>query len=274
MKVENMKDIVVVVTGAGSGIGRETALECARRSAALALCDIDENGLGRTAGDARALGVDVIARRVDVADEASVMAFATDVHTRHDAVDVLVNNAGIGVVASFLETTTEDWERLVAINVMGVVNGCRHFVPAMVERGRGGHVVNVSSAAGFSANPALCAYSATKFAVFGLSEALRIELRPHGIGVSAVCPGIINTAITANSPVRGADAEARSERLSRLYARRNYGPERVARQILRGIGRDRAVVPVAPEAHALYALTRACPPLARRVAGRLAASAR
>src|SRR6202011_1063376 len=104
------------------------------------------------------------------------------------------------------------------LNVMGVVHGCHLFLPQMVKRGRGGHVVNLSSAAGFFANPALSAYTATKFAVLGLSEALRVELRPHGIGVTAVCPGLINTPITSNSRMRGpsADEESRA-RLVRIY---------------------------------------------------------
>jgi NAD(P)-dependent dehydrogenase (short-subunit alcohol dehydrogenase family) len=189
------------------------------------------------------------------------------------AVDLLINNAGVGLGAGFLDTELEDWDWIVGINVLGVVHGCRFFVPRMVERGAGGHVVNVSSMAGFFASPSLAAYSTTKFAVLGLSEALREELRPYGIGVTAICPGMINTPITRNAPARGSLADpAARERVVALYRRRNYGPERVARNILRAVERDRTVAPVAPEAWIGYALKRISPRLAGWAARRLAAA--
>ena len=154
---------------------------------------------------------------------------------------------------------------------MGVVHGCDAFLPTMVQSGRGSHVVNLSSAAGLLANPQLTAYSATKFAVFGLSEALRMELKPHGIGVTAVCPGIINTAITHTSPIRGGgDVGERRQRLASTYAKRGYTAKRVACNILRAVDRNRAVAPIAAEAHVMYGLSRAVPPLARWIAARLA----
>ena len=201
--VERMEGRLALVTGAGSGIGRETALLCARRGANLALCDVNEDGLAATEAEAVRLGSEVMTGLVDVGDRAQMQAFADSVHERAEAVDLLVNNAGVGVGARFLETPLEDWDWILPINLMGVVHGCHMFVPAMVERGRGGHVVNLSSAAGYFPNPTLAAYSSTKFAVLGLSEALRIELRPHGVGVTAVCPGLINTPITRTSRLRG-----------------------------------------------------------------------
>jgi len=275
MEVERLDGRMVLVTGAGSGIGRETALLCSARGADLALCDRDEIGLAQTEAAARGQGRDVLAMRVDVGDRAQMQAFADAVHERVDAVDLLVNNAGVGLGASFLDTTLEDWDWILPINVMGVVHGCHLFIPRMVQHGRGGHVVNLSSAAGFFPNPGLAAYSATKFAVLGLSEALRIELRPHGIGVTAVCPGLINTPITRTSPARGTMAdEARRERIVRLYERRNYGPDRVAERILRAVSRNSPVMPVTAEAWTMYVLTRACPPLARAVARALDAATR
>jgi NAD(P)-dependent dehydrogenase (short-subunit alcohol dehydrogenase family) len=265
MDVARMDGKLVLVTGAGSGIGRETALLCARRGANLAICDIDEAGLAATEAEARSLGCEVLARSIDVADRAQMRALADAVHEHAAAVDVLVNNAGVGLGASFLETPLEDWDWIMQINVMGVVNGCRMFVPAMVDRGRGGHVVNLSSAAGYFPNPSLAAYSATKFAVLGLSEALRVELRPSGIGVTAVCPGLINTPITRSSRLRGS-VETQRERIVRLYERRNYGPERVARRILDAVQRDLAVMPVTAEAWGMWWLARFAPSLARGVA--------
>jgi NAD(P)-dependent dehydrogenase (short-subunit alcohol dehydrogenase family) len=267
----NLDGNVVVVTGAGSGIGRETALLCARRGATLAICDVDEAGLEQTAAGVRALGRDVLAERVDVADAERMRQFAAAVHERFDGVDLLVNNAGIGVLAKFLETEPVDWERQISINLMGVVHGCQSFLPRMVQRARGGHVVNVSSQAGFQANPALAAYSTTKFAVFGLSEALRIELRAHQIGVTVVCPGVVNTSIIRTGTIRGDHAHERQDKLVRLYTRRGYGPEKVAVRILQAVQRNRAVAPITPEAHIGYLLTRIAPPIARWVSAKLSA---
>ena len=209
MDVTNLSGKTVLVTGAASGIGKETALAFARRGAALVICDLNEAGLGETAALVRSMGRDVIARRVDVANRDDVREFAAAVHAQVDAVDILMNNAGVGLGAGFLDTSLDDWEWIVGINLKGVIHGCHFFIPPMVargrERGRGGHVINVASAAAFVASEALTAYSTTKYAVFGLSEALRDELQRHRIGVTAVCPGIINTPITASSPLRGAN---------------------------------------------------------------------
>jgi NAD(P)-dependent dehydrogenase (short-subunit alcohol dehydrogenase family) len=249
-----------LVTGAASGIGRETALAFARAGADLIICDVNERGLEETAAAIRALGRPVLARRVDVSRAEEMRAFAAAVHREREAVDVLMNNAGVGLGAGFVDTSLEDWEWIVAINLWGVVHGCHFFVPPMVARRRGGHVVNVSSAAGYLATAQLAAYSTTKFAVFGLSEALRDELAPHGIGVTTVCPGIINTPITTSARMRGASAtsEARAA-LIEMYRRRNYGPERVAANILKAVARNRAVAPVSAEAWLIYVLKRLAP---------------
>lgn len=264
MDVRTLTDRWALVTGAGSGIGQATALAFAERGAHLVICDIDEAGLAATAERLRGLGAEVLSERVDVADAEAMERFAERVHARIPAVDLLMNNAGIGIGARFLETPLDQWQRIVSINLMGVVHGNRCFVPRMIERGRGGHVVNVASAAGFMATQLLAAYSATKFAVVGLSEALREEFAPHGIGVTALCPGLIDTPITRNTQMFGvADSEASRDRLAEGYRRRGYGPERVAAGVLRAIQRNRAVAPVAPEAWAMYWLKRFAPGLSR-----------
>ena len=267
MDTSDLHGRTAVVTGAGSGIGRETALLCAQRGADLAICDVDDDGLAETERRARALGREVVARHVDVADREQFRAFADAV----PAVDLLVNNAGVGLAADFAETPLEDWDWIVSINFMGVVHGCHFFLPKMRA---GAHIANVSSMAGYQPSPGLGAYSATKFAVLGLSVAMREELRPHGIGVTAICPGIINTPITRNARARGkSDDEAVRARLVSMYERRNYGPDRVARNILKAVERNRSVAPVAPEAWFAYGLKRASPRLAGWVARRIAAAA-
>jgi NAD(P)-dependent dehydrogenase (short-subunit alcohol dehydrogenase family) len=260
--VRSLTGKTVLITGAGSGIGRETALACARRGAHLALCDLDAAGLAETEGLVRALGGEVrtLTQRVDVASAEEVRAFADAVHRATPAVDLLVNNAGVGLGGGLLDTPLEDWRWIVDINLLGVVHGCHFFVPRMVERGAGGHVVNVASAAAYLPSELLSAYTATKYAVLGLSESLHIELHRRGIGVTAICPGIINTGITRTARLRGpAAVTGAREAMVAGYQRRNYGPERVAKNLLRAVQRNRVVAPVTIEASCGYYLKRLAP---------------
>ena len=271
MDVRDLHGRTALVTGAASGIGRATALLCARRGASLVICDVDEAHLAEAVREIRALGRDVLARRVDVGSRTEMEAFAADVHRDCGAVDLLVNNAGVGLGALFLETSLEDWEWIARINLFGVIHGCHFFVPEMVGRGRGGHVVNVASAAAYAPLPAQSAYAATKFAVLGLSEALRAELAPFGIGVTAVCPGFIDTPIVESSRLRGVAAEPENRRRTlAFYRRRNYAPERVARNLLKAVQRSRTVAPISPEAWGMYYGMRAVPGLLRWANRRLA----
>lgn len=270
MDVRDLTGRWVVVTGAASGIGRASALAFADRGANLALCDLDEAGVEATASTARERGGEVIAQRADVASAESMSAFADVVHGRVQAVDILMNNAGVAIGARFQDTPLEDWRWILDINVMGVVHGCHAFLPRMVSRGTGGHVVNVASAAGFFAAQHLAAYSATKFAVVGLSEAMRDELKPEGIGVTAICPGIINTPITRAARLHGkTNTGAFRDQMVSGYEKRNYGPERVAAGVLNAVQRNRAVAPITPEAWAMYYTKRFVPGLAGWLSARI-----
>jgi len=266
MDLTTLSGKTVLVTGAASGIGLETALAFARRGADLILCDLDEAGLTNAADRIEALGCSAYTRRVDVSSEEEMRAFANDVHDRVEAVDILMNNAGVAIGGPFLSTSLEDWNWILGINTMGVVHGCHLFIPKMVQRGKGGHVINVSSAAGYSANSVLAAYNATKFSVLGLSEALWEELHPHGIGVTVVCPGLIDTPITRNTRLVGEmDKPEKREDMVQSYQKRGYLPDRVARNILKAVEKDRLVAPISPEAWALYYLKRFAPWLLRRI---------
>ena len=271
MDVRDLHGRSALVTGAASGIGRATALACARRGASLVLCDVDAAGLADVEQEIRALGRDVLARRVDVGSPTEMEAFAAEVHREREAVDLLVNNAGVGLGGLFLESSLEDWEWIARINLFGVIHGCHFFVPEMVRRGRGGHVVNVASAAAYAPLPAQSAYAATKFAVVGLSECLRAELAPFGIGVTAVCPGFIDTPIVEHSRLRGVAAEPENRRRTRaFYRRRGYRPERVARNLLKAVQRGRALAPISAEAWGMYYASRIAPGLLRWVNAKLA----
>lgn len=248
----------VLITGAGSGIGKATALQLAECGAMLILSDLNRESLQQTADEARRLGASAVDTHiVDVSDWDDMQAMAGKVRKQHGALDILVNNAGVGMAGDFLSTTIEDWRWVLGINVMGVVHGCKLFAPDMVANGRG-HIVNLASAAGYYAAPDMTAYSASKHAVMGLSEALRAEMSERGVGVSAICPGVINTGIVASSRMRGATEQAQ-EKLVNFYRKRNYGPELVAEAILGAIQHNRAVVPVSPEAWVLYGAKRFTP---------------
>jgi NAD(P)-dependent dehydrogenase (short-subunit alcohol dehydrogenase family)/pimeloyl-ACP methyl ester carboxylesterase len=260
---------VVVVTGAGAGIGRQTALAFAERGATVVAVDIDGTAAARTALLCGDLGAPASHHEVDVGDAGAMEALTKLVERDHGGADVMVNNAGIGMAGGVLTTTVDDWERILRVNLWGVIHGSRLFAQQMVTRGEGGHIVNVASAAAFTPSRSYPAYATTKAAVLMLSECLRAELADQRIGVTAICPGIVNTGIVTATRFVGAsrDDEKRLQaRTQRLYNLRGFGPDRVADAIVRAVGHDRALVPVAAEAHLSRALSRLSPGLARRVA--------
>ena len=268
MDVKNLIGRVGVVTGAGSGIGRATALALAERGADLAICDIDEGGLKATADRARGTGRQVLEMRVDVANAEEMRAFADRTFAELRRVDVLVNNAGIGIGGEFVHVPLQEWDTILGVNLKGVVHGCTFFTPRMIEADHPSHIVNVASMAGYFAAPGMSAYCATKYAVVGFSECLRLELQASGIGVTAICPGIINTPIVRTGRIYGPLAtDENRERGVALYEKRGYGPERVAKNILRAIQRNRAVAPVSPEAWIGYYVKRLFPGFTRWLSG-------
>lgn len=261
---------LVLVTGAASGIGRATALAFAEAGARIVAVDRDADGAARTAGTARLIGAPAAwGEAVDVGDEAAMEKLAARVASEYGTVDVLVNNAGIGLSGPFLETTAEEWKKVLDVNLWGVIHGCRFFGKQMADRGQGGHIVNTASAAAFQPSRALPAYSTSKAAVLMLSECLRAELAGKAIGVSAICPGIVDTGITGTARFTGVDAAEQDrlrKRAAKLYGRRGYPPEKVADAILRAVVRNQAVVRVTPEARGLRLLSRLSPGALRSLA--------
>ncbi|MFD3676019.1 SDR family oxidoreductase [Streptomyces sp. NPDC058613] len=254
---------LVLVTGAASGIGRATAFAFAEAGARVVAVDRDGGGATRTAEMARLVGApEAWGECVDVSDEQAMEKLAAKVAAEYGIVDVLVNNAGIGLSGAFLDTSAEDWKRVLDVNLWGVIHGCRIFGRQMAERGQGGHIVNTASAAAYLPSKTLPAYSTSKAAVLMLSECLRAELAAKSIGVSAICPGIVNTNITATSRFAGVDEaeeKRRQERSSRLYGLRNFPPEKVADAILRAVVHNEAVVPVTPESKGALWMSRFAP---------------
>jgi NAD(P)-dependent dehydrogenase (short-subunit alcohol dehydrogenase family) len=272
--MKNFNDKNVLITGAGSGIGQQTALAFAKLGANLWLADLNEEGNQETATQIQALGGRASTFRCDVADPESVEQLALAVHREIEAVDVLINNAGIGASGRFLDTKLASWKKVMDVNLMGVVHGCHYFLPNMVEvakadKSRAGHVVNLSSLAGYVAAAEMSIYATSKFAVFGFSESLRSDMKAHGIGVSAICPGIINTPIVANTLVEGALAEDKEahEKVIEFYKKRNYSPAQVADRIVAAVKKNRGVQPVSPESWVMYYAKRFLPGIVAMLGG-------
>lgn len=258
------QDKLVVITGAGSGIGRATARAFAAHGAEVVCADLDPDAAARTAEDiGKDFGRTAHAEQVDVADVAQMEAFARNIRERHGVADVVVNNAGIAVSGPFLEHSLDDWRRTIDVNLWGVIHGCRLFAQQMVERGEGGHIVNIASLAAFAPSRDLPAYSTSKAAVKMLGDCLRADLAGEGIGVSTICPGFVSTGIARNATYVGDDMREMAER---GLERRGYPPERVAAHILRAVHLNQAVVPVNLEGHLGYALSRISPGAMRGLA--------
>jgi NAD(P)-dependent dehydrogenase (short-subunit alcohol dehydrogenase family) len=230
-----------VVTGAGSGIGRSIALLLAQRGTRVYISDVDEQRTEAVARELREAGGEASTHTVDVTDADAMVRFADTVFL-DGPLDLLFNNAGIGMAGALVDTTLEDWRRLIDVNLMGVVHGLNAFLPRLLAQGRPARIVNTASMAGLVPAAGLAAYSATKAAVVALTEALEIELIDSTVRVSALCPGIIDTAIVSATTMRG-DWAARRARTVEIYAKRGTSPDTVARQALTAVRRGRRIVP-------------------------------
>jgi NAD(P)-dependent dehydrogenase (short-subunit alcohol dehydrogenase family) len=251
--MRDLKDKVVVITGAASGIGLEMARAFAKEGAKLALADINSSGLDVVKKEMESPGLRVYTQVVDVSKKEQVRDFCEKVYQGFGRVDVLCNNAGIGWVGKFEDMSLEDWEKIMAINLWGVIYGCHYFYPCMIRQGGGGHIVNTASGAGLVPLPIMTAYCSTKFAVQGFSETLRAEAALNGIGVTVVCPGLIKTNITVTGKMFSTTAHASPDefmkKIDRFYAKRNYTPDRVANKVVKAVKKNKAVLLVAPETY-------------------------
>lgn len=181
----------IMITGAGSGLGREIALRWAREGSRLALADLNESALAETLALVREAGGDGFTRRCDVRDYSQLAALAETCEERFDGIDVIVNNAGVASGGFFEDLSLEDWDWQISINLMGVVKGCKAFLP-MLCRSRG-RIINIASMAAVMQGPAMANYNVAKAGVVALSESLLIELRQKGVGVHVVCPAFFQT---------------------------------------------------------------------------------
>jgi NAD(P)-dependent dehydrogenase (short-subunit alcohol dehydrogenase family) len=266
-----MKDLrgkVVVITGAGSGIGRATALRFARAGARLHLVDIAAEGLTTACAEAEAFGARATPHQLDCADAAAMERLAAAIYAEPEGrVDVLHNNAGACLGGPIESISLEDWRWIVDVNLWTVVHGVRSFVPRMIAQGGGGHLVNTASMAGLIGLPFVAPYCATKFAVMGLSESLAAELTRHDIHVSVICPGGTRNGVLAHGRLEL--PERFSSWLTNAMARWAPDPDRVARQVVEAVRTERSFVMTGVDLLPFWALRRLSIPLYHRVAGAL-----
>jgi NAD(P)-dependent dehydrogenase (short-subunit alcohol dehydrogenase family) len=256
--MRELKGKVAVVTGAGHGIGRETALALAQEGCRLAICDVNEAALEGVRHELEQLGTTVTAHVVDVSDKKQMASFASDVIAAHGEAQILVNNAGVTVYASFEEHSVEDLEWILGVNLWGVIYGCKFFLPHLKAAGEG-HIVNLSSVFGIIAPPLQTSYVASKFAVRGFSESLRAELADENVGVTSVHPGAIKTNIIQNARLVTDSHKKLRDSTQRLFDRLGTTPDVVAARIVQAIQHNSPRVLITKEARVADALKRLMP---------------
>lgn len=230
----------VVITGAGSGIGKETALAFGALGYSLHLTDINQVALQEVKSLLAKTGCAVHLYNYDVTNSEQMNLFAKEFGQNELYLDILCNNAGIGVGSSFEELDLDGWQRVMNINFWGVIYGIRAFLPYLKKNLRGAHIINVASMSGLVGMPGMSAYTCSKFAVVGLSESLASELAPFGIKVTAICPGIINTNIIKNSHLVSYGSLT-DEVVAKLYQRFGAHPRSVAKDIVKAAKSNRVI---------------------------------
>jgi NAD(P)-dependent dehydrogenase (short-subunit alcohol dehydrogenase family) len=261
VKRTKLDGTTAVITGAGSGIGRSTALLAAEKCARLVLTDVSSDTLAETVRLVTEAGGTVAHHEAfDIRDVDAVEAFAARTHDVTGPVDVVMNVAGISTWGRIQDLTTEHWRRTVDIDLMGPIYVLSAFVPAMIEAKRGGHVVNVSSAAGLFGLPIHAPYSAAKFGLRGVSEVLRFDLERHRIGVTLVCPGAVNTPMVGTVDMVGVDREDPTvQKAVDSFARHAVTPEKAATAIVRGVEKGRYMVYTSQDIRLLHWTQRYVP---------------
>jgi NAD(P)-dependent dehydrogenase (short-subunit alcohol dehydrogenase family) len=234
----------VVITGAGSGIGRAAALHAAAKGARLLLTDVNRAGLDETVGLVTDAGGTVLHHEAfDISDEAAVLGFARRSISAGGTVDIVMNVAGISTWGRIQDLEPRHWRDCVEVDLMGPIHVMSAFVPAMIEAGNGGHVVNVSSAAGLFGLPIHAPYSAAKFGLRGVSEVLRFDLAQHGIGVTLVCPGAVDTPLVGTVNIVGVDRDnpVIASNIG-AFQKHAVSPESAAASMIRGVEKGRYLV--------------------------------
>ena len=259
--IKDVTNRTVVITGGGCGIGRATALVFAENKANLVISDINPERLERVEKEIKSYGVKIVSMVADVSDRLQVEALSKFTIDNFGHADVIINNAGIGWGGPSEVFPLEDFEKLMAVNFWGVIYGVQYFLPMMIKQ-KAGHIVNISSSAGLNGIVGLGAYSASKHGIAGYSEVLRAELSRHNIGVTTICPGIINTSIVQDGKSTEIEGmKINQSKMADFYKKWGWPPERVANAILKAVQKNKGVVPVGPEAWLFWYFKRLSQPL-------------
>lgn len=266
MAIQNLSGKLVFITGAASGIGHATSLAFAKAGARILAADLNQEALAELAREIKAAGGSCKSYRLDVVDASAFTSVAQEVIESEGAPDVLINNAGIGYMGSFLDTPPDRFKQVMDVNFYGVVNGCRAFLPEMIRSGGDKHLVNVASLASIAPVPNMSSYAASKYAVDGLTEVLAMELEGSSVDVTCVHPGIINTPIVSNDKAVAASVPSENlARLQRYYDEKGSSPDVVAQAIVRAVKEGRAHLFTGAKAPETAVLKRISPSLTRKL---------
>jgi len=243
--MDNIKGCAAVVTGGASGIGRAISLALSREGARVVVADLDEKGMAVTVGDIRKAGGEAISIKTDVSSLTEVQNLAERAWSSFGPISIVCNNAGVSLVGSLEKATYRDWQWVMGVNLWGVIHGIMAFVPSMIAEGKGGHIVNTASMAGLVATQWLGVYTATKYAVVGLTETLRKDLKPYNIGVSVLCPMSVDTRITESErsrPEQLKDPGVEHVQVSVGFLGRVITAEEVASQVISAIKKNQLYI--------------------------------
>lgn len=251
----------VFITGAASGIGRSTAIAMGKLGCRLFLTDIDGDGLKKTVDVISGAGGTVcLARAFDVGSYESMSVFAREVHEGYGSLDILINVAGVALFSQIEDTRHRDWEKVINVNLWGVVHGLECFVPEMIRAGKGGHIISVSSTAGIIGLPWHVVYAGTKHALVGMSEVLRYDLRKHNIGVSVICPGAVNTGLVQTAEIH-TDNKDIVDKTRKYFQKIAITPEKVADIIIKAILKNKFLVITSFDIKLFYFVKKHCFPI-------------
>lgn len=255
--MKNLYDKVAVITGAGSGIGRALAKAMAAEGCHLALVDMNDAGLQETKAQVADKSRKVTTHIANVTDRERMKALAAEIHQAHGAIHLLFNNAGITISKAFEDSSLDELDRVMNINLGGVINGCYFFLPYLKQAGEG-HIINTSSMAGFIGFPNQLTYSASKAAVKSLSETLFAELAMHNISVTSIHPGAIRTNIMKAAVDHGSDA-AEMQKMEAMVMKMGMEPDALARKVIKAIKKDKMRIRVGFDAYLMEWIKRLFP---------------
>jgi len=255
--MKNLIDAVALVTGSASGIGKETALQFARKGAHIVLADINEVGMREVAAQIEEIGRKALPVQTDVSRPDQVETLCRKSLEEFGRVDILMNNAGVALISEIKDTELKDWEWILGIHLWGAIYSIHYLLPHMIER-KSGHIVNISSWAGLLGTPTIGAYATAKFGLVGMSEVLRTELERYNIGVTVVCPGVIKTNVMSSAKLKGFRREL-------IEKGQEFGtsPGSLAKRIVKAVKKNQPLV-LTDFAKVAMAMRRASPALSRK----------